>query len=535
MAWSRARSPEARHAGVRRSRRCIEAFFRAFPDLTMRTDEPLIDGDRVVLIARFSGTDHGGFMGMHPTGRAVDFPVRAALRAARRPDRARAADLRLHGSWRFRSARSRRNPCDGGHERSPTSRQRFTGAPRGACSTGRSSSSAGARPPICRSSAPTSRASTPRSSQDERRFLLRDRGSRYGTFVNGEQVTERAARARRPHPARTDRRDRAGLRHRRRQDHRIPAMPSSDVTDLRQMAAILNGLRALGSGRVLDEVLTLVIDSALDVTKAERGFMMLANAEGELEFKIARGRGRTTLSGHVVHDQREDSARGVPHRAEPHRRRPDGRRPGGAARRHHRRRHPPRALRAAARDRDVGGRGIARSARSHRRAVSRRPRAQHDAVATRRASSLEAFATQAALAIESARLTPSRPRRRASTATCALPPTSSARCCRSRSTRRRYVDLAAASMPCRTVGGDFFDYLEVGERGFGFALGDVAGKGPPAALLAAAVQSNFAAQAPVSASPGGCDGAHQQGAAAARDRGAVRDDVLRRGHRRRAV
>ena len=58
------------------------------------------------------------------------------------------------------------------------------------------------------------------------------------------------------------------------------------------MAAILNGLRALGSGRVLDEVLTLVIDSALDVTKAERGFMMLANAEGELEFKIARGRGK---------------------------------------------------------------------------------------------------------------------------------------------------------------------------------------------------------------------------------------------------
>jgi hypothetical protein len=46
------------------------------------------------------------------------------------------------------------------------------------------------------------------------------------------------------------------------------------------MAAILNGLRALGSGRVLDEVLTLVIDSALDVTKAERGFIMLPNPKG---------------------------------------------------------------------------------------------------------------------------------------------------------------------------------------------------------------------------------------------------------------
>src|ERR671912_624657 len=72
---------------------------------------------------------------------------------------------------------------------------------------------------------------------------------------------------------------------------------TSDVTDLRQMAAIMNGLRALGSGRVLDEVLTLVLDSALDVTKAERGFVMLARPDGELEFKIARGRGRITLPG----------------------------------------------------------------------------------------------------------------------------------------------------------------------------------------------------------------------------------------------
>jgi hypothetical protein len=63
------------------------------------------------------------------------------------------------------------------------------------------------------------------------------------------------------------------------------------------MAAILNGLRALGSGAVVDEVLTLVIDSALEVTKADRGFVMLANAASELEFKTARGKGHITLSG----------------------------------------------------------------------------------------------------------------------------------------------------------------------------------------------------------------------------------------------
>jgi steroid delta-isomerase-like uncharacterized protein len=54
--------------------RSYEVFFHAFPDLDMKYDEPLIDGDRVVLIARISGTDRGGFMGLHPTGRFVDFP-----------------------------------------------------------------------------------------------------------------------------------------------------------------------------------------------------------------------------------------------------------------------------------------------------------------------------------------------------------------------------------------------------------------------------------------------------------------------------
>jgi steroid delta-isomerase-like uncharacterized protein len=64
--------------GVARGRQAIaqvyQAFFDSFPDLMVETDEPLIDGNRVVLIARISGTDLGGFLGMQPTGRVVDFP-----------------------------------------------------------------------------------------------------------------------------------------------------------------------------------------------------------------------------------------------------------------------------------------------------------------------------------------------------------------------------------------------------------------------------------------------------------------------------
>ena len=50
---------------------------------------------------------------------------------------------------------------------------------------------------------------------------------------------------------------------------------------------------------------------------------------------------------------------------------------------------------------------------------------------------------------------------------------------------------AGASIPCRTIGGDFFEYFDLPDDRVGFALGDVAGKGPSAAILAAMVQGMF--------------------------------------------
>jgi sigma-B regulation protein RsbU (phosphoserine phosphatase) len=56
-------------------------------------------------------------------------------------------------------------------------------------------------------------------------------------------------------------------------------------------------------------------------------------------------------------------------------------------------------------------------------------------------------------------------------------------------------DLAASSWPCRAIGGDFLDYFDLPNGAFGFVLGDVAGKGPPAALLAARLQGMVASYA----------------------------------------
>lgn len=64
-----------------------------------------------------------------------------------------------------------------------------------------------------------------------------------------------------------------------------------------------------------------------------------------------------------------------------------------------------------------------------------------------------------------------------------------------------HFDVAAASIPCRAIGGDFFDYFALPNGEFGIALGDVAGKGPSAALLTAMIQGIFAAQVARAGSP----------------------------------
>jgi steroid delta-isomerase-like uncharacterized protein len=62
-------------------------------------------------------------------------------------------------------------------------------------------------------------------------------------------------------------------------------------------------------------------------------------------------------------------------------------------------------------------------------------------------------------------------------------------------------EVAAASLPCRAIGGDFLDYFDSPTGAFGFVLGDVSGKGPPAALLAAKLQGMLAAYSSSTHSP----------------------------------
>jgi phosphoserine phosphatase RsbU/P len=64
-----------------------------------------------------------------------------------------------------------------------------------------------------------------------------------------------------------------------------------------------------------------------------------------------------------------------------------------------------------------------------------------------------------------------------------------------------YFRAAAASLPAHWAGGDFYDYVEMGDGSLGLVLGDVAGQGLPAAVYSAMVLGFFAGHAVSGDSP----------------------------------
>jgi len=55
-------------------------------------------------------------------------------------------------------------------------------------------------------------------------------------------------------------------------------------------------------------------------------------------------------------------------------------------------------------------------------------------------------------------------------------------------------DIVGKSIPAAVVGGDYYDFIEIGDDRWGICLGDVSGKGMPAALLMAHLQATLRSQ-----------------------------------------
>ena len=65
-------------------------------------------------------------------------------------------------------------------------------------------------------------------------------------------------------------------------------------------------------------------------------------------------------------------------------------------------------------------------------------------------------------------------------------------------------DIASKSVPAKEVGGDYYDFIQIDENNIVICLGDISGKGMPAALLMANLQATLRGQALFTSSSGEC-------------------------------
>ena len=93
----------------------------------------------------------------------------------------------------------------------------------------------------------------------------------------------------------------------------------------------------------------------------------------------------------------------------------------------------------------------------------------------------------------------SRGRRSAWSATCRWPANCNFGCCRS-SCPSCHLDVAAKFAPARAIGGDLYDFVNYSLR-LGMVIGDVSGKGAPAAIYAALVSGILRSHAPIEPGP----------------------------------
>jgi phosphoserine phosphatase RsbU/P len=332
-------------------------------------------------------------------------------------------------------------------------------------------------------------------------MVLEDMGSSHGTFVNGEKI----------------------LRHELKVSDQIdfgvpdsyhviyvgegatidelverieaPAPAQAGARELHHLGVLLDVARSLSSGLSLEDILASVVDAAIAVTRTERGVLLLSNPSGQLETAVARNAQRGTLRPEDM-----QVSQGVVKRV------------------------------ASSRRELIVGDTVADAAEAGRMGesitrldlhtvvaipIDKKPVIEAvDATVAARQSELlgilyldsrapsstfsaldrevvRTLAHEAATLIENARLfAAGRVKARldhdieiASKIQLGLLP--------KELPNLPHVAMAGSTLACYSVGGDCFDVIELDGGRHGFFLGDISGKGIPAALLATLLQGIF--------------------------------------------
>ena len=341
---------------------------------------------------------------------------------------------------------------------------------------------------------------------DNETYYLVDKDSKSGLFVNGERVTR----------CELHHQDNIGIGG--HEDCQIqfleeslppifesskglslsqphPASSASANEELQQLARYVEVHQAFKFSLTPDDVLCLIVDAAIEMANAERGCLLLTNDAGQLEFKLARDSKRNLLSGADF-----QMSRTVVQEAFAERR--------TVVVKDHL--ENDRNMRESVYNLNL--RSIVCVPLSHFQMSEKTMGAtevlKHNTIGVLYVDSrksrgefsktaltlLESLAFEASKSLESVRLMQEEQEKKrferefatAREVQLALLPTTFV--------QPAYFEVAAHSIPCRYVGGDFYDLLTLDDGRSVIILGDVSGKGMSAALLASMAQGVIHAQ-----------------------------------------
>jgi serine phosphatase RsbU (regulator of sigma subunit) len=329
-------------------------------------------------------------------------------------------------------------------------------------------------------------------------YVLEDMGSRHGTAVNNEPITSYLLKS-------GDRinlgvadsytlsfaEDQAVLPELLEELEKAAAGPAPQ---LQHLGLLLRMAQMMHRAPALEEVLVALVDSALQLTNAERGLLFLLEADGTLHLRLARGAGGVYLAPDVT-----DYSRTVLQRVATSGQEEvilEDQMTGRTA-------QETRIVAAEVRGivavplqklpvSEARGETMQITAPELLGVIYLDTRSHPTAVTGLDRQVLQTLAVEGATVIENARLL-----RIAREQERIQHEISLARNIQQGLLPRRfpacdYFQVCATTMPMEHVGGDYYDMVHLPDERYGFIVADVSGKGLPAAMLATNLQGAFA-------------------------------------------
>ncbi len=336
-------------------------------------------------------------------------------------------------------------------------------------------------------------------------FFLIDLGSKHGTFVNGERVQRQKLE-------RGDRlefgaRDSAYLLFNPGQEKSNTAREflsqisviqiKPEATDLEKLKIFLEAARKLNTVGVLDEILMTMLDTTLQLTNAERGYVFLKDEDGKLRLRAGRNSKKEpllddkTISHSILEDSLRSNSRFL--------------------------------LTDTSQSLDLAGRQsiVAYDLRTviciplRKMQVQATRDVQTPAPTSNSAEAmgalyidsrfasrdisgvdediLDVIATEAASLIENARLVQAEEEARRYQQELSIAASIQQRLMQVKIPEVPFASLRGKNLSCKEIGGDFYDAVNTKE-GLAVVLADVSGKGVSAALLASTLQGMIYSQ-----------------------------------------